>query len=164
MKIKKSILIPFCSISAVLIISLVISIIAFNCKVPGTKRIFIFPSADSGEFVVEYRYLNKAPVQGIVNLYIDELLLGSGVERTRKLFSPNTKVISCFQRDGTLYLDLSEEILQKGTDVTDIQEGIDLLKLNVKKNFPRIREIILFVNGEQTEPPVSEIKTSSEMF
>lgn len=149
MKLKKSTIIQLSSVFALFIIALIVSLVLFNKKIPGNKRIFIFPSADSGEFVVEYRYLNKAPVQGEINLYIDEILLGSGVERTKKLFSPGTKVISCFEREGVLYLDLSADLLQKGTDVSEIQDGIDLLILNIQKNFPKVKEVILYVDGEQ---------------
>jgi len=144
-KLKKS---PVIYIFLSIILVFIISLVLFLCANYGKKRIFIFPSADSGEFVVEYRYLNKKPVQGEINLFVDELLLGSGVERTKKLFAPDTKVNSCFLRNGQLYIDLSDSLLQKGTNVVEIKDGVDLLKLNIKKNFPQVKEVVVFIGGK----------------
>ena len=108
---------------------------------------FIFPSI-SGELIVEYRNLDKNPVQGEVQYFIDEILLGSQLERTKKIFTFGTKVLSCFQRDEQLYLDLSAELLQMGDNVIDIKEGFDILKLNITKNFSNIKKINFFVDGK----------------
>ena len=108
---------------------------------------FIFPSI-SGELIVEYRNLDKNPVQGEVQYFIDEILLGSQLERTKKIFTFGTKVLSCFQRDEQLYLDLSADLLQMGDNVIDIKEGFDILKLNITKNFSDIKKINFFVDGK----------------
>lgn len=108
---------------------------------------FIFPSI-SGELIIEYRNLDKNPVQGDVQYFIDEILLGSQIERTRKIFTFGTKVLSCFQRDEQLYLDLSADLLQMGDNVIDIKEGFDILKLNITKNFSDIKKINFFVDGK----------------
>lgn len=108
---------------------------------------FIFPSI-SGELIVEYRNLDKNPVQGEVQYFIDEILLGSQLERTKKIFTFGTKVLYCFQRDEQLYLDLSADLLQMGDNVIDIKEGFDILKLNITKNFSDIKKINFFVDGK----------------
>ena len=98
--------------------------------------------------IVEYRNLDKNPVQGEVQYFIDEILLGSQLERTKKIFTFGTKVLSCFQRDEQLYLDLSADLLQMGDNVIDIKEGFDILKLNITKNFSDIKKINFFVDGK----------------
>ena len=108
---------------------------------------FIFPSV-SGELIIEYRNLDKKPVQGEVQYFIDEVLLGSQLERTKKLFTYGTKVLSCFQREEQLYLDLSADLLQMGDNVIDIKEGFDILRLNITKNFSDIQKINFFVDGK----------------
>ena len=134
-------------LAIVLFITFTVSLILFLAK--GTKRrIFIFPSATTGEFIVEYRNLTKKPVQGDVNLYIDELLLGSQIERTKQLFVSGTKVLSCFQRGKVLYLNLSDTLLAADDSVIDIKSGIQLLDKNIKKNFPKIETVEVFVNGK----------------
>lgn len=131
----------------VLVLSLLVSLFFFFWKKNTVRRMFIFPSI-SGDLVIEYRNLDKDPVQGEVQYFIDEVLLGSQLERTKKIFTFGTKVLSCFQRDDQLYLDLSSDLLQMGDYVIDIKEGFDILRLNITKNFSDIKTINFFVDGK----------------
>ena len=131
----------------VLVLSLLVSLFFFFWKKNTVRRMFIFPSI-SGDLVIEYRNLDKNPVQGEVQYFIDEVLLGSQLERTKKIFTFGTKVLSCFQRDDQLYLDLSSDLLQMGDNVIDIKEGFDILRLNITKNFSDIKTINFFVDGK----------------
>ena len=130
-----------------MIISLVVSLVFFFGKKNTVRRMFIFPSL-SGELIVEYRNLDKNPVQGEVQYFIDEILLGSQLERTKKIFTFGTKDLYCFKSDEKLYLDLSADLLQMGDNVIDIKEGFDILKLNITKNFSDIKKINFFVDGK----------------
>jgi len=132
----------------VFLLSLLFSIFSYYIKKDTVRRTFIFPSAETGEYIVEYRNLTKEPIQGEVQLFIDELLLGSTIERTKSLFTNGTKVLSCFQRNQTLYLNLSSDLLEMGEGVITIRDGMDLLKENIKKNFSKIHEVEIFVNGK----------------
>lgn len=136
------------SIIFIFLITLLFSVLSYIIGKDSVRRTFIFPSADKGEYIVEYRNLTKEPIQGDVQLFIDELLLGSTIERTKSLFSSGTKVLSCFQRNQTLYLNLSSDILEMGEGVIEIRDGMDLLKKNIQKNFSKIHEIEIFVNGK----------------
>ena len=134
-------------LSSILIIILIVSLFFFFWKNNTVRRMFIFPSV-SGELIIEYRNLDKNPVQGEVQYFIDEVLLGSQLERTKKIFTFGTKALSCFQRDDQLYLDLSSDLLQMGDYVVDIKEGFDILRLNITKNFSDIKTINFFVDGK----------------
>ena len=112
------------------------------------RRTFIFPSADDGQYIIEYRNLAEKPHQGDIGLYIDEILLGSTVERTRKLFAPGTRVLSCFERNHVLYLNLSQDLLQMGDGVIEIREGTELIKKNIMKNFSEIDSVEIFIEGK----------------
>lgn len=136
------------SIIFIFLITLLFSVFSYIIGKDSVRRTFIFPSADTGEYIVEYRNLTKEPIQGDVQLFIDELLLGSTIERTKSLFASGTKVLSCFQRDQTLYLNLSSDLLEMGEGVIEIRDGMDLLKKNIQKNFSKIHEIEIFVNGK----------------
>ena len=136
------------SIIFIFLITLLFSVLSYIIGKDSVRRTFIFPSADKGEYIVEYRNLTKKPIQGDVQLFIDELLLGSTIERTKSLFSSGTKVLSCFQRNQTLYLNLSSDLLEMGEGVIEIRDGMDLLKKNIQKNFSKIHEIEIFVNGK----------------
>ena len=136
------------SIIFIFLITLLFSVLSYIIGKDSVRRTFIFPSADKGEYIVEYRNLTKEPIQGDVQLFIDELLLGATIERTQSLFSSGTKVLSCFQRNQTLYLNLSSDLLEMGEGVIEIRDGMDLLKKNIQKNFSIIHEIEIFVNGK----------------
>ena len=112
------------------------------------RRLFIFPSAEDGKYIIEYRNLAEKPHQGEINLYIDEILLGSTVERTKLLFTPGTRLISCFERNHVLYVNLSQDLLQMGDGVIEIREGTELLKQNIMKNFSKIDSVEIYIEGK----------------
>ena len=139
---------------AVFIISLLAAglfVFTFFCYIitkNTCRRAFIFPSAENGKYIIEYRNLAEKPHQGDIGLYIDEILLGSTVERTKLLFTPGTRVLSCFERNHILYVNLSQDLLQMGDGVIEIREGTELLKKNIMKNFSEIDSVEIFIEGK----------------
>ena len=139
---------------AVFIISLLAAglfVFSFFCYIitkNTCRRAFIFPSAENGKYIIEYRNLAEKPHQGDIGLYIDEILLGSTVERTKLLFTPGTRVLSCFERTHILYVNLSQDLLQMGDGVIEIREGTELLKKNIMKNFSEIDSVEIFIEGK----------------
>ena len=83
-----------------------------------------------------------------ITFYIDELLLGSSLERTKMIFSQGTTTRSCFLRDGILYLDLSAELLKSSSNTILISEAFELLEKNIKVNFNSVKELEIFVDGK----------------
>lgn len=140
--------IPYVSIFCALFLAFLISVVLFFINNGGKRRAFIFPSADTGKYIVEYRYLPRNPVQGDIQLFVDEILLGAATERTKFLFTPGTKAESCFLRGGTLYINLTSDLMQMGNGVVEIREGVDLLKENIKKNFGKVKRVEVFVDGK----------------
>ena len=139
---------PIFIISLIVIGLFVFSYMGYLVSKDSHRRVFIFPSAEDGKYIIEYRNLTNKPHQGNIQLYIEEILLGSTVERTKLLFTPGTKVISCFERKHVLYLNLSNDLLSMGDGVVDIREGTELLKKNIKENFSEIDSIEIFIDGK----------------
>lgn len=133
----------------IIIFSFLISLACYTFSGNGKRRSFVYPSVDDGKYIIEYRDLARKSVQGDLQYYIDELILGSQVERTRTLFTSGTKVLSCFQRNGVLYLDLSADILNVNESGISIREGVDLLEKNIENNFPSVHKIELFIDGKR---------------
>lgn len=144
--IKKQI--PFFLIMIFILFFLFISIFTYVKKDYGKRRTFIFPSVDDGKYIVETRYLSENPNKSDISYYVDEILLGSGTERTKLLFTYGTKSLSCFERAGILYLNLSDLLIDMGQNVVNIEEGIDLLSENIFRNFNEINEIDIFVGNK----------------
>lgn len=136
------------SIIIILIVTFIISLILFLTQGKGKKRVFLFPSADNGKYILEYRHISTELEQSEVLSYIDDLLLGTGTERTKMLFTPGTRVKECFVRNNILYLNLSDDLIKMNNDVATIDEGVELLKKNIKMNFRNIKKIELFVDGK----------------
>lgn len=143
---KKKLLIYI--LAFVFVVVFATSLSLFFIKQNSKSYVFIFPSADDGTYIVERRNLSNDPAQGVIQLFVDELLLGSTVERTKLIFSSNTRVNSCFLRGNTLYLDLSDDLLSIEKSSFPINEGIELLRENILKNFSNINKIELFIGGK----------------
>ncbi|NLC93286.1 MAG: hypothetical protein GX677_07500 [Treponema sp.] len=139
--------IPYFIILSVIVISFLISVIFCSVK-NKERRIFIFPSETNQKLVVERRLLEKDSIQGDIELYIDELLLGSTIERTKLIFSSGTKIKSCFLRNGILYLNITDDLIRMDSNSMSIKEGIDLLKKNIMKNFNSVKAVELFINEQ----------------
>lgn len=125
-----------------------VSLLVWLIKFPGVRRIFFFQSAENGRVYMETRYEPVRPVQGGLRLYVDELLLGPETERCLPLFSDGTRTVSCFQRHGDLYVNLSSEALNAGQGASDIKKGIELLRKNIRYNFKSIRTVDVFVDNK----------------
>ena len=111
------------------------------------RRVFIYPLSGSTHNQKEVRYLDSHPVQGKINYYVDELILGPSFYRGRALFTPGTQVEYCFLRQNSLYVGLSSEAALQETGAVCIEEGVKLFKKNIKKNFTGIKHIELFIDG-----------------
>ena len=148
MKISIKKYIPFFIALACALILFVLSVSIYAKKAYGKKYVFIFPSVDEGKYLLETRYLKENPNKSFLNYFADELVLGSGLERTKYLFTPGTKVISCFEREGVAYIDLTSDIIYMGHNVINVREGIELLKTNIIHNFGDIKDVQVFVEGK----------------
>jgi hypothetical protein len=124
-----------------------ISILSWAVHFPGIRRVFMFQSSDNGKVCMETRYLPLRPVQGGLNMYVDELLLGPETSRFRPLFSPETKKIFCFRRGSVLYVDLSDTLLTESGGSSGIKKGIGLFRKNILHNFENIHTVEVFVDG-----------------
>jgi hypothetical protein len=139
---------PIFIISIAVIALFVFSFMSYVISKDSHRRTFVFPSAENGKYIIEYRNLAEKPHQGDLQLYVEELLLGSTVERTKMLFTPGTRVISCFERKHVLYLNLTNDLLSMGDGVVEIREGTELLIKNIKDNFSEIDQVELFIDGK----------------
>ena len=94
----------------------------------------------------------KAPdSQTAVAAFVDDLLLGPMTNRYGRIFPRGTKAEYCFTDtdgagDETLYLGLSREALFAG-DLLSVREEVDVLKLNIVKNFTYLNKIDVSIDG-----------------
>ena len=132
---------------AIVSASFVLSLVLWMMSYPGVRYVFMFQSAATGKICMESRYLPRRPVQGKVNCYVDELLLGALTAEYRPLFTRGTRAQSCFVRDGILYVDLSDALISESDGASEIGQGMELFRKNILYNFKNINTIEVFVAG-----------------
>lgn len=130
----------------VLSLSFLISFLTWKVGVPGKKAVFVFESADMKSLSIEKRFLKCGKADSKVRNFVEELLLGPISEHCIPVFNSGTKVISCFERNNVLYVNLSSDFLYADYG-TDFSKKINIFKKNIQINFPSIRRVELFVDG-----------------
>lgn len=115
---------------------------------PGVKYNFRFENSLNGKVCVENRYLPRKSYPDNVLQYVDELILGPETPRFKLLFSAGTRIESSFVRDGVLYVNLSQEVLDRTGSCSDIKTGIELFKSNVLKTFSKINTVEMYIDNK----------------
>lgn len=131
--------------SAIAVIFL-FSAAAYFIKTPGSRYVFRFQSVDSGRANVEWRLLPRRKWSQKPALYVEELLLGPKTERARPVFSPGTRATFCFERDRVLYVNLTRDLLERSGNASEIMEGMELFKKNVRAAFPRLKQVEIYID------------------
>jgi len=129
-----------------LVFVFLLSLIVFLAKTPKVRYTFRFQSVDSGRNNVEWRFLPIKRGSQKTALYVEELLLGPKTERSRPIFSPGTRATFCFERGRTLYVNLTSDLLLKTGNASEIMDGIKLFKMNIKRTFPKYKEVEIYID------------------
>jgi len=146
----KKLSLPAVCIFSLLLVSLIVSLVFFIVGKPGVRRVFIFESFDDDREYIENRMLptyGKDDGVKVYEQYVRELLAGTVTDRYRPLFDTATTLNACMFRDGTLYVDLSEEALLATASSSTTEKACELLKKNILINFSSVRKVYVFING-----------------
>lgn len=135
--------------SCLLILIFLFSLIFFLVNGYSHRQVFLFESLDKKGLWVENRYFPRNKYINNTDLYISELLLGPIGERYKNVFAPGTKLISCFVRDNTMYVDLSKEALFPTRGTSEFMDGTEIFKKNVFRNFRNIDIIQIYIEGRK---------------
>ena len=140
---KKKSLLVFTALIFVFLVSLVF----FITNVSGRYYNFSFYISGTDTLVQENRRVYSIKDKNRLNGYVGELLLGTTVKRASPIFPLGTKALFCFQRNDTLYLNLSQDALFNLENSLSLTKRINLLEKNIRKNFPSIKNVELFIDG-----------------
>lgn len=133
--------------SIVVILVILISLFASVKIIKGigfTKRVLYFPQVGTEKIIKEIRYLPENHSQTPLENYVSEILLGPQVRRARPLFSLGTSLEFCILKENTLYIGLSDSAVLQESEAVSLTRGIEILKLNIKKNFSKITDVQIF--------------------
>jgi hypothetical protein len=114
------------------------------------RRTFEFFTFERGTTVVEDRIIPKSSSKELdIERYVGTALLGPVSLDLAPLFTPGTKLRSLLYRDGVLYADLSEIAALPIRGNRDVVQCLETLERGIRRNFPYISEVALFIDGNQ---------------
>ncbi|MDR0525666.1 MAG: hypothetical protein LBG90_07335 [Spirochaetaceae bacterium] len=122
---------------------------------PVERRTFVFYRIGTEAAAVEERMLPRyAVAEQEITRYVEEALLGPVLPETAPLFCRDVSLRSLLYRNGTVYADLSEYAVLPPAPDTPLRDGeldrsLRTLEEGIRRNFPQVREIKLFINGNQ---------------
>jgi hypothetical protein len=135
------------SFLGVLVLSLLLFLLVGNGK---ATRVLFFPAQAGHRVVAEERFLprHRSLEQDAAEL-AEAVLLGPMRHDAQRFFPRDCSVLSSLIHGRTLYLDLSANLLFTDPDVPlGAQEALALLARSLRSNFPRIREVVFFIDGQ----------------
>ena len=139
-------------LGAVFLGVLVVSLLAFLLVGNGkTTRVLYFPAVEGGRLVAEARLVPRhRTLEDNVTELVEGVFLGPSRESAARLFPRGGRVLSAMVSGRTLFLDLSPLVLLDDPEVPlKGQAALDALARSLRFNFPRIREVDFYIDGQK---------------
>ncbi len=137
-----------------LFVSLSVFFVFFN---KNHEKMFYFYEQGSDKTMGELRKIPKyMEKEKTVQVFVEELFLGPKEMNLEVLFPEGTKINHLLLRNKKLFIDINNMILQ--TDIGkdyNIGKSLNLLRKNIKFNFPGIKEIVITISGEEPDKVTS---------
>ncbi len=113
-------------------------------------RVLFFPSETGSRLVAEQRFVPRARgLEKQVAALVDDVLLGPMSPDALRLFPRGVTVNAVLLRGRTLFLDLSSRLLAEDPEIPlHGKPALDALKRSIRFNFPRLREIVITIDGQ----------------
>lgn len=131
----------------VLLLSVALFLFFGNDK---AERLLFFPSQTGRRLVAEERFLPRhRTLEANVAELAEGVLLGPTRHDALRIFPRGGSVLSALIHGRTLYLNLTPNLLAEDPEAPlKGKEAFDALGRSVRFNFPGIREIVFFVDGQ----------------
>jgi hypothetical protein len=131
--------------------SLLISLLAF--LLPGSaraKRVLFFPQGEARKLAGETRFLpRRRSLEDNIELLLEELILGPATPNYLRVVPQDLEVQNVILKQGTLYINFSREMLSAAAAMNrTIDEMIQAVGNSVLYNFPRVKKLYVFVEGQ----------------
>ncbi len=132
----------------VLVVSLILFLLAGSGHSP---RVLFFPADQGMRLVAEERFLpHHRGLESEVREVVEGVLLGPMRHQSARIFPRGAVVRSAIVRGHTLFLDLSSRVLAEDPEVPlKGREAFDALARSIRFNFPRLRVIAFYIDGQR---------------
>lgn len=136
-------------------VSLLLFLLVGDARV---SRVLFFPGLAPGRLVAEERLLPRHHgLEQNVAETAEGVLLGPARDDAQRLFPRGGRVRSAFVTGRTLVIDLSPQILLEDPEVPlRGRAALDALERTLRFNFPGIREIDFYIDGQLPRFPGGE--------
>lgn len=133
-------------------VAVLVSVLAyFFLPFQRTRYYLEFPDAISGKLRGEVRYApSHASLEKAAAVLCAEILAGPENLKSRPHFSRDTRVRSLMVRGGTLYLDLSRDLVLGLPEGGSFRQSLDSVEKSLKKNLIGVKKVVLTVDGNET--------------
>ena len=110
---------------------------------------FVFYNRE-GEAAIEERLLYKEMnSERAIQSYIEEMLYGPISQDLKPVFLQESSLLSLLYRDGTVFINLSEEAAFPVQIEADFNYSFTTMEQGVFRNFPAVQAVRIFVMGHE---------------
>jgi hypothetical protein len=114
----------------------------------NVERVFFFPRVEGKSLSSESRTLpRKHGIEGQLQYYLREVVLGSTQLTSARLLPVDTKVNAVLVRKGTTYIDISSDIVLADDSKLTFRDSLNLVNSSIRYNFPGLHSIVLTLDG-----------------
>jgi hypothetical protein len=113
------------------------------------RRTFVFYLIDTGQTVVEERMLMRAGSrEADISRYVEEVILGPLSLEAEPLLDHDAKLEAVLLRDGTVFLDFSEEAAIP-PPAGGLADKFKVLNEGIRRNFFFVKGVRIFIAGQE---------------
>lgn len=125
-------------------------VLYFANETRWTRRVLFFPVFGTIDLDGEERFFPRQDtLEADIELTVQELILGPKEPEHIRVLPSDVRIDSIMYRDGTLYCNLSKEMLTNDTaSPYNLEEMVQAVGNSILFNFPRLKHVHLFVNGQ----------------
>ncbi len=133
--------------AATLVVSLAFFFLLGNSR---AARILYFPAASGSRILAELRLVPRhGSLEASVEETADSVLLGPTRPDANLLFPRGATVTAVMVSGRTLYIDLTDQVLQDDPDVPlKAGQALSVLTRSLKLNFPRFARVVYLIDGQ----------------
>ena len=113
------------------------------------RYLMFFKDKITGEVQIENRYIALSPDKESLNVFVEEFLLGPANYSLLSFFPHGMKYKTLFLQNDVLYLDLPKDSLLHMPKNVEFKEFYDLFKKSLNINFPKVKDVEIFIEGNK---------------
>lgn len=115
------------------------------------RRTAVFSSLDGKKEIVEERMLLRTRSrEADITAYVEDVILGPSSLEEAHLLNRGSAIESLLFRDNIVYLGLSEEAAIPPAEGGEVLRSLATLKQGVCRNFPYVKDVYIFIEGNES--------------